>query len=120
MNVATIRNCDGPPRPPELGPPIFHPKIPVSLLTRVCPMRSLRDPAVMRYLPVWLGCRRYRALPEAGGLLDQDAQTMEALDAMENAFGMDAPGSGSIVPPPSERGILPGAPARTRTRMRHG
>ncbi len=54
-------------------------------------MRALRDPAVIRYMPVWMAWRRYQQLPEAGGYLEQDAQTMQALDAMESAAAYEHP-----------------------------
>lgn len=54
-------------------------------------MRALRDLAVRAYLPLWVAWRRYKTMPDAGAYLDQDAQTMAALDAMEDGAAHEDP-----------------------------
>ncbi len=100
-----------------MGPPVFHPRIPPAVLTRSCPMRALRDPAVGQFLPLWLAWRRFQALPDPGGYLDQDAQTMAALDAMEASALLDPPdptAPGSAARPDPRPPVRP--PRRMRSR----
>lgn len=55
----------------------------------VCPIDEqprLLDEASW-YLQLRARMQRYRALPEAGGILDQDEQTMRILDLVDDSVG---------------------------------
>jgi hypothetical protein len=74
------RNCDGVADRLTL---VFHPELPRELATPECPMRVLQDPRVIHYLTLWSRWQRFRALPRAGGLEDQLATDLEALEILE-------------------------------------
>jgi hypothetical protein len=62
---------------------VFHPELPRELATPECPMRVLQDPWAIHYLTLWSRWQRFRVLPRAGGLEDQLATDLEALDVLE-------------------------------------
>jgi hypothetical protein len=76
------RNCDGVADRLTL---VFHPELPRELATPECPMRVLQDPRVRHYLMLWTRWQRFRVLPRAGGLEDQLATDLEAIEILEGS-----------------------------------
>jgi hypothetical protein len=76
------RNCDGVADRLTL---VFHPELPRELATPECPMRVLQDARVRHYLTLWSRWQRFRVLPRAGGLEDQLATDLEAIEILEGS-----------------------------------
>lgn len=56
------------------------------LATPVCPMRVYQDPQVRGYLELHRRVRGFGALPRAGGLDDQLARDLDALELIDVAL----------------------------------
>jgi hypothetical protein len=48
-------------------------------------MRVLKDPRIVHYLKLWSRWQRFRVLPRAGGLDDQLATDLEALETIQSS-----------------------------------
>lgn len=85
----TIRNCDADPRRTI---PVVHPALPIAvsraLAGPTCPMLATKDRRVQDYLVLHRRWRRFGILPRAGGLEDQLATDLEALELVDAIMTM--------------------------------
>lgn len=76
-------------------------KVARELATPVCPMRVWQDPQVRGYLELHRRVRGFGLMPRAGGLEDQLARDLDALEVIDGA--MNAPWPEPVKPPGPRR-----------------